>query len=146
MNYGKDANKYILGETEGEFICTTEEENQQFTVAMIKQTELHLDILSHNFDPNIYDNNECYEAIEDLALRSRHSCIRILLHNISFISQRGHSIIHLGKRLGSLMQFRSVATTYRHIADTFMIVDGIGVIHRLCRQGYWWRLVLCGMW
>jgi hypothetical protein len=34
-----------------------------------------LDILSQDFDPAIYDNQACYEAIEKLALRSRHSRI-----------------------------------------------------------------------
>jgi len=47
--------KYILGETDEEFLCTGEENNQQITLAMIQQTELHLDILSRDFDPDVYD-------------------------------------------------------------------------------------------
>ncbi len=120
-------NKYILGETNEEFICLNEEDNQKIAVAMIKQTELYLDILSHHLDPGIYDNPACCEAIEDLALRSRHSRIRILLHDAKRVSQRGHLILHLGKRLGSLIQFRS---TQKYIPETFMIADRIGIMHR----------------
>lgn len=125
-----DVNKFVLGETNEEFACIGEENNQEIALAMIKQTELHLDILSRDFDPDVYDNPECCEAIEELALRSRHSRIRILLHNSKKASQRGHSIIQLGKRLGSLMSFRTVAEVHKHIPDTFMIADGIGFMHR----------------
>ncbi|MDM8560161.1 hypothetical protein [Candidatus Parabeggiatoa sp. HSG14] len=126
----KKVEKYILGETGEEFICINEEDNQKIAVSMIQQAEFHLDILSYYFDPDVYDTHECCEAIEDLALRSRHSRIRILLHDSKTVSQRGHLVLYLGKRLGSLMQFRNVAEVHKSIPDTFMIVDGIGVMHR----------------
>jgi hypothetical protein len=122
--------KYILGETDEEFLCTGEENNQEITLAMIQQTELHLDILSRDFDPDVYDNPECCEAIEDLALLTHHSRIRILLHDTKKVAQRGHLILHLGRRLGSLISFRSVAEVHKSIPDTFLIADGIGIIHR----------------
>jgi hypothetical protein len=122
--------KYVLGETDEEFVCIDEEGNQKIAVAMVQQAELHLDILSHYFEPDVYDNHEFCKVIEDLALRSRYSQIRILLHNPKQISQRGHLVMHLGRRLGSLMQFRSVAEVHKGIPDTFMLVDGIGFMHR----------------
>ncbi|MDM8566261.1 hypothetical protein QUF74_11510 [Candidatus Halobeggiatoa sp. HSG11] len=122
--------QYKLGETDEEFVCISEEHNQIVAVAMIKQAEFHLDILSQDFDPDVYDNQECFDVIEDLALRSRYSRIRILLHNTKKVSQRGHLIFYLGKRLGSLIQFRSIAEIHKHIPDTFMLVDGIGIMHR----------------
>ena len=121
---------YILGETDEEFICIDEEHNQIVAIAMIKQAEFHLDILSRDFDPDIYDNEECVEVIEDLALLSKHSRIRILLHDTRKIAQRGHLMFNLGRRLGGLIQFRSVAEVYKHIPDNFMLVDGIGLMHR----------------
>ncbi len=130
MDNIRNANKYILGETNEEFLCISEEDNQRIAVAMIQQAELHLDILSRDFEPAVYDNHECCEVIEDLALRSRHSRIRILLHDARLVSQRGHLVLHLGKRLGSLMQFRSLAEIHKSTPDTFLIADGIGVMHR----------------
>lgn len=122
--------QYLLGETEEEFLCASEEENQQVAVAMIQQAELQLDILSRDFDPLVYDTEECRDAIEALALRSRYSQIRILLHDPQKVSRRGHLVLHLGKRLGSLMKFRRLADVHKSVADTFMIVDGIGFMHR----------------
>jgi len=125
-----DVDKYILGETDEEFVCVSEEDNQQIAIKMIQQTELYMDILSRDFDPDVYDNSECCEVIEDLALRSRHSRIRILLHDARNASQRGHLVLHLGRRLGSLIQFRTTAEAHKSIPNTFLIADGIGVMHR----------------
>ena len=122
--------KYILGETDEELLCVNEEDNQQIAVKMIQQAEMYMDILSRDFDPDVYDNDECYETIEDLALRSRSSRLRVLLHNTKIVAQRGHLILNLGKRLGSLIQFRTIAKLHKRIPDTFLIVDGIGVMHR----------------
>jgi len=116
--------KSILGETNKAFVCLSEEDNQQITVSMIEQTTLHLDILSRDFELEVYE--ACCDAIEDLALRSRHSRIRILVDHTKMASQRGHLIFQLGKRLGSLMQFRSVG----EVRETFMIADRIGIMHR----------------
>jgi hypothetical protein len=125
-----DVDKYILGELGEEFVCVSEEENQLIAVAMVRQAEFNLDILSQDFDPDVYDNHDFCEVIEDLALRSRYSRIRILLHDAKKASQRGHLVIQLGRRLGSLMQIRSTAKYHQGIPDTFMLVDGIGVMHR----------------
>ncbi len=126
----KEIEKYILGETDKAFTCIAEEDNQQVAVAMIQQTELYLDILSQDFDPEIYDNQACYEAIEKLALRSRHSRIRILLHDGKKAAQRGHQILHLAKHLSGLIQFRNIPNVYKDRTDTFMIADRIGIMHR----------------
>lgn len=122
--------RFILGETNKEFLASGIEHNQQATVAMITQTQLHLDILSCEFDPDIYDNPACCEAIEQLALRSRYSHIRILLHNPKKAAQRGHQIIYLGRRLGSLIQFRQLVEVYQSVQETFLLADGIGFIYR----------------
>ncbi len=119
----KEIKKYILGETDKEFVCVN---NQHTAFVMLKQIELRLDILSRDFDPDIYNNIECREAIEDLALRSRYSRIRILLQDTKTISQRGHLILYLGRRLGNMIQFRSLNS----FSESFMIADGIGIMHK----------------
>lgn len=125
-----DKIEYLLGETNKEFLCISEEENQQVACALLQQAELKVDIFSRDFEPAVYDNPTCRDAIEDLALRNRHSRIRILLHDPRKVSQRGHHILYLGRRLGSLMQLRAVAEVHQSIRETFLLVDGIGFMHR----------------
>ncbi len=122
--------RFILGETNEEFLCNGIESNQQVTITMITQTQLHLDILSRDFDPDIYDNQDCCDAVEQLALRSRYSRIRILLHHPNKAAKRGHRIIYLGRRLGSLIQFRHLAEIHQSIQETFLLADEIGLIYR----------------
>lgn len=122
--------QYILGETDEQFTCMDEEDNQKIALTMIEQIEFHLDIFSHDFTPAIYDNEACCEAIETLALRSRHSRVRILLHDPEKVSRRGHLVMYLSRRLGSFIQIRAVAEHYKAIQETFMIADGIGIMHR----------------
>lgn len=123
-------NKYILGETDEQFTCVNEEDNQHVAQRMIEQIEFHLDIFSQDFAPAIYDNEACCEAIEDLALRSRHSRIRILLHDPKKVSHHGHLVMYLSRRLDSFIQIRTLAEHHTAIQETFMIADGIGIMHR----------------
>lgn len=125
-----DPHKYILGETDEQFTCIDEENNQRVALAMIEQIEFHLDIFSHDFVPAVYNNEACCEAIENLALRSRHSRVRVLLHHPEKVSRRGHLVMYLSRRLGNLIQIRALAEHHKSIQETFMVADGIGVMHR----------------
>jgi hypothetical protein len=123
-----DIKKYILGETDELLTCIGEEDNQKVALAMIQQTDRHLDLLSRYFAPAIYNNPECHEAFEELALRSRHSRIRILLHEPQQVAHQGHCILELGKRLRSYFHFRRPSKKYRYLPETFMVADNIGVM------------------
>ncbi|MCP4697435.1 MAG: hypothetical protein GY862_11365 [Gammaproteobacteria bacterium] len=128
----ENLNNYLLGETCEALACTDAEENRQAALAMIQQTERYLDILSRDFEPAIYDNDECYDAMMELALRNtRYSRIRILIHEPGKTVMRGHRVLDLGKRLSSFFHFRQPAEEHRGIPKTFLIADEIGF---LCRE------------
>ncbi len=125
---------YVLGTTKDELLCLGAEENQAVSLAMTQQAEFYLDILSYDLDPPIYDTDEFCQQVENLALRSRHSRVRILLHQPQKVVQRGHLLIYLGRRLGSLIQFRQLAPIYQNQVETFMLVDKIAFMHREFRD------------
>lgn len=125
-----DATQLILGETDLEFVCFGEEDNQKIALLMLEQAEFKIDILSRYLDPPIYDTQECFDAIESLVLHNRHAVVRVLVHEPRIIAQRGHFLIHLMRRLGSLIQCRGVPEQYKSTQDTFLIVDNIGVMQR----------------
>ncbi|MEM7017149.1 MAG: hypothetical protein AAF512_07380 [Pseudomonadota bacterium] len=111
-------------------MCIGIEENRAVTAEMIRQTEKELVILTRDFTPVIYEDEECFEALEDLALRSRYSYIRVLIQDTYSVTQHGHRILELGKRLSSYFEFRRPAEKHRHISQSFLVADDIGVIHR----------------
>lgn len=120
---------YILGTSDEDIICTGIEETHQLTLEMILQTQRRLDILTHHFAPALYDTPEMFDAFEQLALRSRHTQIRIILHHPQTAVHQGHQIINLGKRLTSYFKFRKLPETHHHLSETFLIADQIGMMH-----------------
>lgn len=127
---------YQLGETDSPLICIGAEENKKVTVALIQQAERTIDILSHDLEPAIYDNEVCYEAMLEFILRSRYTKVRILIHEPQKTSQRGHRLLELGMRLSSSVYMRKPALHYAHITETFLIADNIGVLHRAYTDSY----------
>ncbi|MEZ5672979.1 MAG: hypothetical protein R3E08_11625 [Thiotrichaceae bacterium] len=122
--------KFVLGETDQEFVCFGEDDNRDIALLMLQQAEFKIDILSRYLDPAIYDTEECCDAIETLALHNPHAIIRILIHEPKIIAQRGHYLIYLMRKLGSLINCRAVPEPYKATQDTFLLVDDIGVMHR----------------
>lgn len=119
----------ILGEHDEMISCIGEEQHQQAIVQLVAQAERHIDILTHNFSPEIYDNPLCFEVFEALALRSRHSRIRILIQQPKQVAQRGHSLLSSAQRVSSSFILRRPIAQYRTIEESFLIVDGLGFIH-----------------
>lgn len=119
-----------LGEPGESLVCFDAEQNQAVTVAMINQTERRLDIFTGEFEPLIYDNEECFEAFESLALRSHHSRIRILIRDPYTVSRRRHRILRLAMRLDSRFELLRAAPVHLGRSDSFLVADGIGIIHR----------------
>ncbi len=122
--------EYRLGETEEFLTCIGTEEAHAVVLNLLTQTERTLDILSHEFDPDIYDQVDCYEAFESLALNGGHTKIRILLQEPQLIVRRGHSVVEMAKRLPSRFELRRPHKTHRFLPDGLLIVDNLGYMHR----------------
>lgn len=122
---------YILGETDELLVETDPEEHQHILHALIRQTSRQLDILTHDFDPMLYDNEESFEIFEELALNGgRHLKIRILIQEPQQVALKGHCLLTLGRRLSSIFVMRRPAEIHRTFQETFLIVD---------RSGFWQR-------
>jgi|JFJP01.1.fsa_nt_gi hypothetical protein len=130
-------NNYILGETEELLLCTDPEEHQAILHSLIRQTTRQLDILTYDFDPSFYDNEESFELFEELALNGgRHLKIRILIQEPQQVALRGHRLLKLGRRLSSVFSMRRPAETHRTFPETFLIADINGFWHRPYRDSF----------
>lgn len=123
-------NDFTLGETEQIITCLDIEEIQQFISVMVRQTDRKIDILTHDFDPLIYNTDDMFDVFETFALQSHHSRVRVIMHNPQLIVSRGHCLIELGKRLSSFFDFRCISNRFASYPDTFLIADNIAVMHR----------------
>jgi hypothetical protein len=128
---------YILGETQELLLCTDPEEHQAILQSLVRQTTHHLDILTYDFDPAFYDNEESLEIFEELALNGGHHVqIRILIQEPQQVALKGHRLLKLGRRLSSTFVMRRPAETHRTFPETFLIADVSGFWHRPYRDSF----------
>lgn len=128
---------YILGETDEDLVCHGADESQAVACALLSQCEQQVLILTHDFEPGIYDNEECLEALEDFVLQGRHHVqVRFLIQQPAQVAQRGHRLLKLGRRMSSYIQMRCPAELYRSLPQSFLLVDGVGLLHRQYQDSF----------
>lgn len=91
---------------------------------------MSLAMFTRDLEPVIYDNQDFVAAVQQLALRSRYSHIRILVVDPTTAIKDGHRLIELGRRLSSFIEFRRPPQEYASRSDSFMIIDENGLLYR----------------
>jgi len=128
---------YRLGETDEVLVCHGADESQAVAAALLSQCEQQVFILTHDFEPSIYDNDECLEALENFVLQGRHHVqIRCLIQQPAIVAQHGHRLLTLGRRMSSYIQMRCPAELHRTLAQSFLLVDGVGMLHRQYQDSF----------
>lgn len=120
----------ILGETTEEITLETSDENREAAIKMINGCRHHLNIISRDLDPCIYDTRELTDAIKKLALRSRSSRIRIIILQTESLKTRGHRLLDLSERLSSFIEIKKPAKQHSEYNRSLMLVDNCGYIRR----------------
>jgi len=120
----------VLGETAELFRVESSEELRRVSLRMLQQCRRQLDLVSRHLDPAVYDTAEFQDALKDLALRSRHSQIRIVILDPQALISEGHRVLGLAQRLSSFVHLRVPAEEHRHFNEAFLVADGMGVIYR----------------
>jgi hypothetical protein len=119
-----------LGETSGEIAIGSQEENRVAAIQLVAQASRSVDIYSRHLDPALYDTREFLDAITRLAIRSRHSCVRILIQDSNPVVQHGHRLIDLSYRLSSRVHIRKPAEQFKDFNQALLIVDARGYVQR----------------
>lgn len=120
----------VMGHSEEPLELQSSADNRDATVAMIRQTERSLILFSRDLDKKIYDDAELVSAVKDLLLRSRHSQVRMIVHDISRIISRGHRLVDLYRRLPTYVDIRVPAREHASYNSAFLVADRTGVIFR----------------
>ncbi len=126
----------ILGETDEVMMVETRKENSQATLSMTQQSRYHIDILSRDLDPHIYNTTEFLQAIRGFVLQHRRTRLRILLYDLKEIVRKGHRLIDMAGNLSSFIQLRTPKAEASHCNESLFIADGTGYIHTLHAHRY----------
>jgi len=132
----EDFEDRILGETAGPVALETKEQNRLAVLALTRQAKRRLDIFTRHLDPAIYDDPPFLEALAALALRSRYSEIRFLVHDTERAVQEVRRLLELSQRLSSFVQLRTPNEDYKDYNEAFCIADERGVLHRTLSDRY----------
>ena len=109
---------------------TTHADNYDAFKALLQQAQRSLVIFSHNFDARLYDTKEIITLMQQLALRNKHTNIKILLQNCQQLAQNGHHVIELARRLTSKIQINQLSKEFTEHHETFIIADTKQIIFR----------------
>lgn len=123
-----DLTSHKLGETDQHIEVDLKEDLKQLILAMSQQAKHRILIFSHDLDHFLFDTEELYEAIKNLAINSRRTHIHILVQDARPMTKNGHRLLRLARRISSHMQIKITAKEHRDIIETFIILDDRGYI------------------
>ena len=132
-----DLDDSILGEATVEGLkVETREDNAKAALALVKQCNQKLAIISHELDPFVYNQPEFVEAVRKLALKGRYVDIRILAFEPELIVRKGHKLVELATKISSYIEIRKPSSQYKSFNEAVLIVDEVGYLFRESIERY----------
>ncbi len=126
----------VLGESSGKIHLNGVAECRAAALRLVSQAKRSVYIFSYDLDPKIYNQSDFLEAMKDLAIRSEHSVVKVLLQNNEKVQRKGHRLIQLWRRLTSKIEIRRPCPEHIDHTENFLLVDGIGYLHRTVYTNY----------
>lgn len=103
---------------------------RQVTLALARQANRSVDLLSHDLEPRLYDDTDFLAALRQLATGRRNAQIRILARELDAATKTGHRLFALARRLTSFIEIRCLGGDDLDFEEALMIVDRVGMITR----------------
>ena len=123
-----DLTSHILGETNEHIEVDLRDDLRQLILTMGQQAKHRILIFSHDLDHDLFDTEELYETIKNLAIKNPRTHIHILVQNAHPMTQKGHRLLSLARRITSHIQIKVTAKEHEDIFETFVIFDDRGYI------------------
>lgn len=123
-----DLTSHRLGETDQLIDIDSKDDLKQLILAMSQQAQHRILIFSHHLEDSLFDNEELYEAIKNLAIKTRRTHIQIIVQDTKPLTSQGHRLLQLARRVSSHMSIKLAAKEHQEIIKTFIIYDDCGYI------------------
>lgn len=120
----------VLGETAGEMLLEGRESLRLAALALLRQARDSLELFSWDLEAPVYDGQAFHDAASELARRSRHSRIRILVQSSRRAAQDGHALVRLARRLPSHVEIRKPHKDFEPLRHGFLLADARGMLYR----------------
>ena len=123
-----DLTSHIIGETDQLIEVDLREDLRQLILSMSLQAQQRILIFSHDLDHHLFDTDELYEAIKTLAIASQRTYIHIIVQNAKPMTQKGHRLLGLARRISSHIKIKVTAKEHEDILESFIIFDDYAYI------------------
>jgi len=120
----------ILGETTGPRRIERADEAADAALALARQAHHSLRIFTRDLDARLYSTAPLRQAVSELARRSRHTFIRILVQDPSAAIREDHRLISLIQNLSSHVGIRRVAPDWQDEVSAGLLADEQGLLIR----------------
>lgn len=127
---------YKLGETDDLLQIDTIEQHRLAVTLMARQARRHIDIVSRDLDPPVYDHPELIDILKHLVLNSWRARVRIIVFEPAAIMHRGHRLVETALTLTTFFELRRAGEEHKHFNGSLFLADRIGYIHRLNSERY----------
>jgi len=125
-----DLTSYTLGETDQLIEVDSKDDLRQLILTMAQQAQHRILIFSHDLDKSLFDTEDLYEAIKNLAIKNHRTHIQILVHDPKPMVTAGHRLHTLTQRISSHMSIKVTAIEHHDVYENFMIFDDDAYIIR----------------
>lgn len=108
----------------------TRVEFRDAAAALANSATLHLNVLSHVLEREVYGTPDFVAAVQALATRHRMARIRILIHSPEWASRSGHRLVELSRRLTSFIELRELHEQDKQLVSEVLIADENALLYR----------------
>ena len=105
-------------------------------LALLAKARREVAVMSRHLDPELFDNQQTVDALRAFVLQSRRSRVRVLVRDLEPALRHGHRLLGFTQRLSSYAEIRLPAPEFHAYNAAFLIVDGIGIVHRTMADRY----------
>jgi hypothetical protein len=109
---------------------------QGYSLELVKQTNRHIAILSHQLDDLVYGTEDFVQALSNFARSSRHCEVRLLIKDTQPAIESGHLLIRLAQRLPSKILIRRMTQEPANKAMGFMLGDTSKLLYKNDESAY----------
>jgi len=106
-----------------EQILKTLDEQKAAVIELAQKASTRLLILSHELEPEYYNQPAFIEACKQMVIRHQQCHIRILVQNNESLRNQEHRLLALMQRLPSRIEIKLCHEEHKHQPETFMLAD-----------------------
>jgi len=124
-----DFTSFKVGESSNNIELNSKNNHYAAAVAILSQACRSIILFSPELDPNLLNTSEIKELFKDLAIKDRHSSVKMLIHDSRKLVLSGHHLVDLSRQLSSHIDIRKTPRELIDHPEMFLVVDETALLY-----------------